>query len=72
MATLTKQDWTKIHDKAWHDDKFRYLLETDPTTAVKSWYLDTYKTDVDKIVDLSDWINEKDELDWNHGPPSCC
>lgn len=71
MAILTKDDWVKIHAKAWEDKKFRYLLETDPTAAVKSWYHDTYKQEVEKIVDLSDWI-KKDKFDWNNGPPSCC
>jgi len=70
MANLTKDDWVEIHAKAWKDPKFRYLLETDPTAAIKSWAQEVGRT-VDKIVDLSDWI-KKDEADWNYGPPSCC
>jgi hypothetical protein len=70
MANLTKDDWEKIHSKAWQDLDFRYLLETDPTAAIKSWACEN-GLDIDKIVDLSDWIRA-DEFDFNHGPPSCC
>lgn len=70
MANLTKDDWVEIHAKAWKDPKFRLLLETDPTAAIKGWAHDVSRK-VDKIVDLSDWI-KKDESDWDYGPPSCC
>jgi hypothetical protein len=70
MANLTKDDWVQIHAKAWKDSKFRYLLETDPTAAVKAWASETHRT-IDKIVDLSNWV-KKDEFDWDQGPPSCC
>jgi hypothetical protein len=70
MADLTKDDWAKIHAKAWKDPKFRHLLETDPTAAIKSWAKEVGRN-VGKIVDFSDWIKE-DETDWNYGPPSCC
>jgi hypothetical protein len=67
---LTKDDWAKIHAKAWKEPEFRYLLETDPTKAIKEWAHAAGRT-VEKIVDLSDWI-KKEERDWNYGPPSCC
>jgi hypothetical protein len=70
MANLVKDDWEKIHAKAWRDPDFRFLLETDPTAAIKCWANEN-KLEIDKIVDLSDWIRD-DESDFNHGPPSCC
>ena len=71
MANLTKNDWIEIHAKAWRDPDFRYLLETDPTAAIKSWAFAAGR-EIDRIVDLSDWINPDDECDWNYGAPGCC
>jgi hypothetical protein len=70
MRALHKNDWVSIHAKAWEDPKFRDLLEKDPTAAVKQWAKE-HRQSVDKIVDLSEWINV-DIDDWNHGAPSCC
>ena len=71
MSDLTKDDWAEIHAKAWADQNFRTLLETDPTAAVRSWAEENHRV-VDKIVVLSEWV-QKDDIDsWNHGPPSCC
>jgi hypothetical protein len=48
---LTNKDWGKIHAKAWLDPDFRYLLETDPTRAIRQYGKEVGKT-FDKIVKL--------------------
>ena len=48
---LTSKDWGKIHAKAWLDPDFRYLLETDPTKAIRQYGKEVGKT-FDKIVKL--------------------
>jgi hypothetical protein len=35
--TITEGDWAQIYAKAWLDDAFRTLLETDPTAALKQY-----------------------------------
>lgn len=37
MAQLSDKDWGKIHAKAWLDPKFRALLESDPTAAIRAY-----------------------------------
>jgi len=37
VAKLSDEDWGKIHAKAWLDPKFRNLLETDPTKAIREY-----------------------------------
>ncbi len=37
MATLTKEDWGKIHAKAWVEPEFRQLLERDTALAVQAY-----------------------------------
>jgi len=72
MSALGKTEWTSIHKKAWGDPKFRYLLETDPTGAIKLWANEQSPPwHVDKIVDLSSWIKVAED-DWPGGAPSCC
>ena len=74
MAQLTKQDWGKIHAKAWTDAKFRKLLESDPTAAVKAYGKEVGKT-FSKIVTLPPKPKKlpKDLLHHVHPfPPSCC
>ena len=67
MATLTNKDWGKIHAKAWTDPKYRKLLETDPTKAIKAYGKEVGKT-FKKMVKL-----KKSELSSAHPfPPSCC
>jgi hypothetical protein len=76
MAYLTKEDWGKIHAKAWQDDTFRKLLETNPTQAVKDYGAAVGKT-FDKIVIVDDAPDPKEvpkEL-WpllHQFPPACC
>jgi hypothetical protein len=36
-TSITEADWTQIYAKAWADDAFRTLLETDPTAALKQY-----------------------------------
>lgn len=36
-TAITEADWTQIYAKAWADDAFRTLLETDPTAALKQY-----------------------------------
>jgi hypothetical protein len=49
MAKLSNRDWGRIHAKAWRDPKFRKLLETDPTKAIKA-YGKEVGNNFDKIV----------------------
>jgi hypothetical protein len=37
VAAPTNADWGKIHAKAWTNPKFRKLLETDPSKAVRAY-----------------------------------
>jgi len=37
VAKLSDEDWGKIHAKAWLEPKFRNLLETDPTKAIREY-----------------------------------
>jgi hypothetical protein len=36
-TAITAQDWAQIYAKAWLDEGFRTLLETDPTRALKQY-----------------------------------
>jgi hypothetical protein len=36
-TTITEADWAQVYAKAWLDDGFRTLLETDPTAALKQY-----------------------------------
>jgi hypothetical protein len=36
-AAITQQDLAQVYAKAWVDDAFRTLLETDPTAALKQY-----------------------------------
>jgi hypothetical protein len=36
-TAITEADWTQIYAKAWADDAFRTLLETDPTAALRQY-----------------------------------
>lgn len=73
MAKLTESDWGKIHAKAWRDAKFRKLLETDPTKAIKAYGKEVGKT-FTKIVNLRDKPDIPDPHlhKVNPYPPSCC
>src|SRR5215475_1123585 len=68
-SDLTQQDWIDIHAKAWSDDKFRALLETDPTAAIRLWAAEQ-KRYVNKIVDLSKWVSIKPDDPFP--APGCC
>jgi hypothetical protein len=76
MAAPSKADWGKIHAKAWKDPKFRKLLETDPTKAVKQYGAEAGKT-FDKIVKVApkpkgvsdDKLHKHDQA---AVPPACC
>jgi hypothetical protein len=73
-SELTNRDWGEIHKKAWLDDKFKQLLETDPTQAVKEYGMAVGKT-FDKIVTVRpkpDHIPDDFLQDVNPFPPSCC
>ncbi len=74
MANLSNTDWGKIHAKAWRDPKFRKLLETDPTAAVKAYGKEVGKT-FDKIVTLRSRpasVPDKHFEHVNPFPPTCC
>ncbi|MGZ3391023.1 MAG: hypothetical protein ACXVCF_15700 [Isosphaeraceae bacterium] len=73
---LTNVDWGKIHAKAWREEEFRRLLETDPTKAVRD-YAQQNGLKVTKIVKLRPAPDPHDippEFwdDVNPFPPSCC
>jgi hypothetical protein len=76
VATLTNTDWGKIHAKAWTDPKFRKLLETDPTKAIKAYGKEVGKT-FQKVVKLKSRPKgaPKDPAKlarFHPHPPSCC
>ena len=74
MGAPTNEDWGHIHAKAWKDSKYRHLLETDPTAAVKAYGKETGKT-FDKIVHVDNKPAHASEstLHTAHlGPPACC
>ncbi len=74
MANLSNTDWGKIHAKAWRDPKFRKLLETDPTAAIKCYGLEIGKS-FNKIVILRTrpaGISEDQLEQVNPFPPTCC
>jgi hypothetical protein len=37
MASLSDEDWGKIHAKAWLEPDYRKLLESDPTKAIREY-----------------------------------
>jgi hypothetical protein len=74
MAVLTDKEWGKIYAKAWTDPKFRKLLETDPTKAIKDYGASVGKT-YHKIVRLERRPKDKPVQDLarvHPFPPSCC
>lgn len=73
MAGPTNADWGRIYAKAWTDSKFRKLLETDPTKAIKAYAKERGKK-FTKIVKVAKKPkNPTKRLDQIHlHPPSCC
>jgi hypothetical protein len=72
VAELTGEDWSKVHAKAWRDPKFRELLETDPTKAIKDYGKEVGKT-FDKIVRLAPRPEGVTDESLEHrSPPACC
>ena len=74
VAQLTGEDWGKIHAKAWTNDRFRQLLETDPTKAIKEYGDEVGKT-FERILTLRprpEGIADDFLADINPFPPSCC
>jgi hypothetical protein len=54
VAKLKESDWGKIHAMAWRDPKFRTMLESNPTAAVREYEKSIGKARgyFDKIVSL--------------------
>jgi len=77
MSDVTAEDWGKIHAKAWRDPGFKYLLETNPTEAVKQYGKEVGKT-FTKIVDVREPPKNADTIppelldQFNPFAPSCC
>ena len=73
MPGPTNADWGKIHAKAWRDPKFRKLLETDPTKAVRAYGKQVGKK-FTKIVKLDRKPKgAKEPLERHHRrAPGCC
>lgn len=40
---ITEKEWGEVYAKAWVDEKFRSLLENDPTAALKQFASDAGK-----------------------------
>jgi hypothetical protein len=74
-TALSNADWGKIHARAYKDDVFRSKLETDPTGAVKEWFVQEYgkdSTELDRILDLSEWLKTTQNAQGDWPPPACC
>lgn len=73
MADITGDDWGEIHARAWRDAKFKELLETDPSAAIKQ-YGDSVGKKFNKIVFVRPKPDIADEFlpFVNPFPPSCC
>jgi len=73
VAGPTNADWGKIYAKAWTDPKFRKLLETDPTKAIKKYGREAGKK-FTRIVRVAKKPKKpRRRLDKIHlHPPSCC
>ena len=75
---LTNADWGKIHAKAWREQPFRELLETDPTAAVKQYVkqahpgYDQVKMKIVKLRAAPSDVPPEFWDDVNPFPPSCC
>ena len=78
---ITNADWGKIHARAWRDERFRTMLEQDPTGAIRLFLSDKFGRDrvpaTIKIVKLRpapdrDDVPEDFWEDVNPFPPSCC
>jgi hypothetical protein len=76
VVDVTGEDWGRIHAKAWTDDKFRKLLETNPTEAIKTFGLDQNPPKYfDRIVIVPErpaGITDEFLPFANPFPPSCC
>ena len=73
MAAPTNADWGKIYAKAWTDRKFRALLETDPTKAIKKYGREVGKKFTRIVILKKKPKNPRKRLDKIHlHPPSCC
>jgi hypothetical protein len=77
VVAVTNKDWGRIHAKAWTDPKFRKLLETDPTKAVKAYGREVGKN-FTKIVKVAakpkgtKGAAREHLVDHHPHPPSCC
>jgi hypothetical protein len=76
MAAPSKQDWGRIHAKAWTDKDFRKLLETDPKAAIAQYGREVGKS-FDKIVTLRKKPTKVESKDLQKHPdatfpPACC
>jgi hypothetical protein len=71
---LTGEDWGKIHAMAWRDDRFRDLLEANPTAAVQEYGNRVGKVFKKILILRRRPQNIPDEFlaDINPFPPSCC
>jgi hypothetical protein len=73
VAAVTNADWGKIHAKAWRDAKFRKLLETDPTKAIRKYGKEVGKTFTKMVKVARKPKGKKEHLEKEHRqPPACC
>lgn len=73
MGAPTKQEWAKIHAKAWKDPEFRKHLETNPMQALKLYGKEVGKN-FDKVIDIGPRPKgvPDEDLHKHHVPPACC
>ncbi len=74
MAAPTREQWSHIHARAWKDDKFRALLESNPSAALELYGKDNDQV-FDKVIDIGprpEGVSDE-ELHKHHNiPPACC
>jgi hypothetical protein len=74
---LTSDDWGRIHGKAWRDPRFKLLLESDPTAAIKEYVdgqpsLKGKKLRIVQVRPRPRGVDDDFLDDINPFPPSCC
>ena len=74
MSEISNEEWGKIHAKAWRDPKFRALLESDPTAAIKQYGKEVGKlyTKIVKLEARPPDVSDADLDQADQFPPACC
>jgi len=64
----TADDWAAMHKKAFHDQAFRKLFESDPTAAVAQYAAEHNKS-FSQIVNTDHWVDTSKPYSPKHHPP---